>query len=90
MRKDGSVTVPEEVRRLMKLERGGEVEMELTMAGLILRPMHEGRGLEQWWYWTDAWQEGEREADAEMALGENRRVYSSEEFLAELDSRIDD
>lgn len=86
VRRDGSITVPASVRRLMELEPGGEVELELTFSGLTLRPLHEGRDPEQWWFWTDAWQKGEREADQDIREGRVTRYESTEAFLASLEA----
>jgi hypothetical protein len=40
----------------------------------------------QAWFWTPEWQEGERQADAEIAAGLGMRFESDEEFLAFLDA----
>lgn len=34
----------------------------------------------QGWYWTDEWQEGEREADKDLAEGRSQRFTSLEEM----------
>jgi len=79
------MTIPVSIRKLMNIEAGGEVELEITFAGLVVRPVHEGRDPEQWWFWTEAWQRGEREAGEDIRAG--RTVYMSEqEFLAELEA----
>lgn len=87
LRSDGSMTIPASVRRLMDLEPGGELELEITFAGLVVRPVHEGRDPEQWWFWTEAWQKGEREVDEDIAAGRTEVFASSEEFLAALKAR---
>lgn len=38
----------------------------------------------QAWFWTEAWQRGEREADEDRAAGRTRMFDSAEEFLAYL------
>jgi hypothetical protein len=40
---------------------------------------------DQAWFWTAAWQAGEREASAEIAAGGLRVYGSAEEMLADLD-----
>jgi len=87
VRRDGSVTIPARVRELMKLEDGSEVEFELTFAGLTLRPVHEGRDPEQWWFWTEPWQQGEQQPSGASALAEGRgRYMTGDELLAHLDA----
>jgi hypothetical protein len=39
----------------------------------------------QAWFWTERWQELEREADAEYAAGRFKSFATPEEFLAELE-----
>jgi hypothetical protein len=40
---------------------------------------------DQAWFWTPEWQEGEREADEDIAAGRTAYFDSTEEFLAALD-----
>ncbi len=42
----------------------------------------------QAWFWTPEWQEGERQADAEIAAGVGTRFEGDEEFLAFLDANM--
>ena len=87
VRRDGSVTIPAWVRELMKLGGGSEVEFELTLAGLTLRPVHEGRDPEQWWFWTEPWQQAEQQPSDGSALAEGRgRYMTGDELLARLDA----
>jgi hypothetical protein len=39
----------------------------------------------QAWFWTDAWQAGEREASEDIAAGRTRRAGSAAEFVDTLD-----
>ena len=74
-------TLPEDVVR--RIENGGPVTFVVTRerGQLELREIDP----EQAWFWTPEWQEGEREADAELAAGQGTIYYSDEEFLAHLD-----
>jgi hypothetical protein len=38
------------------------------------------------WFWTEEWQAGEREVDAQIAAGKGIRFESDEEFLAYLEA----
>jgi hypothetical protein len=55
---------------------GYSVRMELT---------DEPHDPNQWWFWTEEWQAGEREAEAEIARGEVERFTTAEDFLASLE-----
>jgi hypothetical protein len=57
-------------------------------AAILLREVTDGRiDPAQAWFWTQEWQEREREADADLAAGRVTRFESDEDFLAELDER---
>jgi hypothetical protein len=45
---------------------------------------------DQAWFWTEEWQAGEREADADEAAGRTTYHASTEDFLAALDAHLDD
>ena len=74
--------LPEDLAR--RIESGGPVTIVVTRENGRL----EVREIEpaQAWFWTTEWQEGEREADSELAAGKGTIYYSDEEFLQHLDS----
>jgi hypothetical protein len=41
---------------------------------------------DQSWFWTRVWQEGEREADADLAAGRIQRFEGDDAFFAHLDA----
>jgi hypothetical protein len=77
----GRLALPDWALATMRLGDGSEVQLELSMDGLTVRPIEEGRDPEQWWFWTDSWQEGEREVEAEFRGGRRRVTRSSEELM---------
>jgi antitoxin PrlF len=83
LRAKGQLTLPEEIRQAARLEEGDLFEAELTEEGILLRPQ-KVIDASQTWYWTAEWQEGEREADAQIASGEGETFESGEEFLEAL------
>jgi hypothetical protein len=42
---------------------------------------------DQAWFWTEEWQAGEREADADIAAGRTTFHASTDDFLAAMDAR---
>jgi AbrB family looped-hinge helix DNA binding protein len=66
MRAKGQLTLPREIREAARLEEGDPVEVELTADGILLRPA-KLIDATQAWFWTPSWQEGEAEADADIA-----------------------
>lgn len=47
-----------------------------------------GRDPDQWWFWTEEWQRGERAAEADIAAGRVQRFMSDEEMLTFLEENI--
>lgn len=84
MREKGQVTIPAEVRRATRLEEGDPIEVEIVEEGILLRPQ-KVIDATQAWFWTDAWQAGERAASEELAAGKGKTYESGDEFLASLD-----
>lgn len=72
--------LPDDV--VARLELGAAVTVALSEdAGrLSLREIDP----DQAWFWTAAWQRGEREADAEIVAGQLERFGGNDEFLAAL------
>jgi len=87
LQKSGVFRLPVNVRVKLRLdEPGAQVEIEETEDGRF-----EIRGVlpvpaDQQWFWTDRWQEMEREGDADVLNGRTLRTSSIEQFLDELDA----
>jgi AbrB family looped-hinge helix DNA binding protein len=84
MRKKGQLTLPSSVRAAAHLEEGDPIKVEITEDGILLRPQKVVDAT-QAWFWTPEWQEGEREASADLAAGRFDRSTSDDGFLAALD-----
>ena len=85
LRGKGQFTLPAQVRRALHLAEGDEVEFtvhrdgQVTLRGLTAIPT------DQRWFWTEQWQDGEREASSAISAGNTTSYDSTEEFLAALD-----
>src|ERR1700679_3913589 len=83
----GVLSLPSNVRERLRLDQpGAQLEIEETDDGRF-----EIRGVlpvpaDQKWFWSERWQEMEREADADLAEGRTLATTSVKEFLTELDS----
>lgn len=83
IRSRGQITLPREVREALHVEEGDDVAFiveagQVTMHGLKSIPA------EQSWFWTDAWQAGEREASEQVAAGEGTVFDHGDDFLDSL------
>lgn len=86
LRAKGQLTLPEEIRTAARLEEGDLLDAEITPEGILLRP-RKVIDATQAWFWSPEWQQGEREADADLAAGRAEIFPSGEEFLGALRSR---
>ncbi len=86
LRAKGQITLPEDIRRAARLEAGDLLEAEITSEGILLRPQ-KLIDATQAWFWTPEWQEGEREADADLAAGSTEFFGSGEELIEALRRR---
>jgi len=84
IRAKGQLTIPREVRAAAHLQEGDPVEIEITADGILLRPK-KLIDASQAWFWSPEWQQGEREASADIKAGRVRTSGSSEAFLESLD-----
>ena len=80
------MTLPEEIRAAARLEEGDLLETEITEDGILLRPQ-KVIDATQAWFWSPQWQQGEREADADLAAGRGETFNSAEDFLDALRAR---
>ena len=85
LRAKGQLTLPEEIRTAARLQDGDLFDAEITEEGILLRP-RKVIDATQAWFWTPAWQTGEREADADLAAGRVETFGSDEELSAALRS----
>ncbi len=85
LRAKGQLTILPEIRQAARLEENTPVYVTITDQGILLRP---GKVIDasQAWFWTERWQQMEREADESFAAGRHKTFDDAESFLADLDS----
>jgi bifunctional DNA-binding transcriptional regulator/antitoxin component of YhaV-PrlF toxin-antitoxin module len=86
VQKRGLISLPADLRRRHHLdEPGAQVEVRERSDGVIELRAHVPVPAEQRWFWSDRWQEMEREAEADVRTGRVETFEGPEEFLADLD-----
>ena len=82
----GLLALPPDIRKRHHLdEPGAQVELVERDDGVLeIRP-YVPIPADQAWFWTEEWQEGERQATEDIKAGRVRRFEDSESFLASLD-----
>lgn len=84
VRAKGQVTIPDDVRKRLRLAEGDHVEVSVQGDAIVLRPK-KIIPASQAWFWDREWQRGEREASADIEAGRVRTFQSDEEFLESLE-----
>jgi bifunctional DNA-binding transcriptional regulator/antitoxin component of YhaV-PrlF toxin-antitoxin module len=86
----GVLALPISIRKKHKLdEPGAQVELIERPDGVIELHPHVPVPADQAWFWTPAWQEGEREASEQIAHGDVT-VHDADDFLDALDALVED
>jgi bifunctional DNA-binding transcriptional regulator/antitoxin component of YhaV-PrlF toxin-antitoxin module len=87
LQRRGVIAIPADIRKRHHLdEPGAQVELVERPDGVIEMRPQLPHPVEQQWFWTERWQEMEREADEDISVGRLRSHESPEEFLAHLDT----
>ena len=83
MRKNGQITLPASIRKKLHLEEGDLLEAEVRGDEIVLKPK-ELIDKSQAWFWTEKWQEAEREADEDIKAGRMKTFESVEDLIRHL------
>ena len=84
LRGKGQITLPDAIRKAARIEEGDYLEVSVRQGEIVLRPK-KLVDADQAWFWTDAWQSGEREANDDIAAGRTTRSSTAKDFLETLD-----
>jgi AbrB family looped-hinge helix DNA binding protein len=83
IRPKGQITLPDAIRKAARLADGDYLEVSVEEGAIVMRPK-KVIDADQAWFWTDAWQRGEREASDDIARGRVRRSSGADEFIESL------
>jgi hypothetical protein len=87
IQKRGVVTLPSSVRKRHALDGpGAQVRIVERPDGVIELHPQLAVPADQAWFWSDRWQEMEREAEADIAAGRVTTHDSTEAFLKHVDA----
>ncbi len=81
LREKFQLTLPADVRAVLGAQPGDQIEFDIAEDGAVTLRATRVIAADQAWFWTPAWQAGERQADAEIARGEGEVFGADEEFL---------
>jgi antitoxin PrlF len=86
VRPKAQLTLPEEIRRALRISEGDEVEFAVHDDGTITVRGYVSIPTDQAWFFTPQWLAGEREADEDIAAGRGTVYESAEDMFAHLDT----
>lgn len=76
----------EKASRLAREISRGEVKLTKLAIPTLKRPKHIPKDEE--WFWSEAWQKGEREANKALANGDYEIFESADDLIKELHSHV--
>lgn len=89
MQARGLLALPRGIRQRHGLdEPGAQVAVVEREDGVIELHPHVAVPADQVWFWSERWQQMEREVDQHVELAEVRRFDSTDEFLESLDQAV--
>ncbi len=68
VRKKSQVTLPQSVRKELGIEEGDFLDIRVINGELVLK-VKKLVDKNQAWFWTDRWQQGEKEAEEDIRAG---------------------
>ncbi len=83
----GQVMLPKDIRKKANMEPGDFVEVEMDKDGHIVLTPKKLVDASQAYFWTEAWQRGERKADEDIKVGRVKRFKSAKEAVEYLESK---
>ena len=86
VRAKAQLTLPEEIRRVLHISEGDEVEFSVHHDGTITVRGYMSIPTDQAWFFTPDWLAGEREADEDIAVGRGTVHESADDMFAHLDA----
>jgi AbrB family looped-hinge helix DNA binding protein len=82
--RNGQITIPASVRRELGVEEGDLVEIEVVDEKAVLIPKRLV-DKNQAYFWTEKWQDAEKEADEDIRVGRVKVFDSVEKLIKDLE-----
>ena len=86
VRKKAQLTIPQSVRQKLGIEEGDFLDVRVRSGEIVLK-VKKLIDKEQAWFWTNRWQQGEKEAEENILAGRVHRFPDSKSAVAFLHRR---
>lgn len=83
--RQGQITLPAQVRQRLRIEEGDLIEVTVEGERVVMMPK-KLIDKSQAYFWTEVWQRGEREAEADIVAGRVKRFAGAPDLIADLES----
>ncbi len=80
VRKKSQVTLPPSVRKSLGIQEGDYLDVSIHEGEIILK-VKKLIDKNQAWFWTNRWQQGEREANEDIQAGRTYRFSDADEAI---------
>ena len=82
--RNGIIQIPNEIREEVGIEEGDYIDMEINGKDTITIHTKELVDEDDSWYWSEEWQQMEREADEDIKEGRVKSFLNIEDLIREL------
>ena len=88
VRKKAQLTLPQSVRQKLDIEEGDFLDVRVRNGEIVLK-VKKLVDKEQAWFWTERWQQGEKEAEEDIRTGRVHHFPDAEDAVAFLHQRAE-
>jgi AbrB family looped-hinge helix DNA binding protein len=81
VRKKAQLTIPQSIRQKLGIEEGDFLDVRVRSGEIVLK-VKKLIDKEQAWFWTNRWQQGEKEAEEDIRAGRVHRFPDSKSAVA--------
>ena len=89
IRSNGQITLPTSVRRQARLKEGDLLEVTLEADGSLRLVPKVAIDRSQAYFWSQRWQKGEQEAEADLQAGRFQDFANLEDFIQSLEQGVE-
>jgi antitoxin MazE len=79
LRKKAQVTIPTEIVELLHLNEGDNLNIQVEDGRIVLVPTVT-IAKDQAWFWTESWQQGERQAERDVKQGRLKNISDEKDL----------
>jgi AbrB family looped-hinge helix DNA binding protein len=88
VRKKAQLTLPLSVREKLGVEEGDYMDVQVRNGEIVLK-VKKLVDKNQAWFWSERWQQGEKEAEEDIRAGRTRQFPDAESAVSYLHSQAD-